>query len=136
MNSRVGKKYKIESKHRFTELRSYALQYGDWKAELEELTPLSAVTIDGMPRGSTTGNPTEQTAIKCSTLLSKIRSVEKAARLCSKDESLQAAILFTVTHEYVTFNKLKLQGNLNYERDAFYLARMRFYWELDQILGK
>ncbi len=100
--------------------------------KLDEEVSLSAVNLDGMPHGTQTGNPTEQKAIRSAELLDKIGKVEKCARLCSSNEQLQRAVLCSVTRENITFNYLKQKGVLYYERDAFYIAKRKFYWLLDQ----
>lgn len=133
MNARAIKKYKIQNKHRFAELLHFALQYNYLKMRIHDEI-LQSAEQDGMPHGSQVGNPTAQAAIRIDELSSKIHAIEKAAKLCAADEGLQKAVLYAATHENVSFERLKARGLVQYERDAFYIARRRFYYELDKMV--
>lgn len=124
------KKYKLPD-YRFRELRNACLQYPEWKAKVAERTVLSAVDMDGLPHGTNISDPTALSAAACEIEIRKIQIVNKCIRLCCNDATLQNAVLKAVTTPNVTFNWLKMHGYLYHERDAYYLARARFYFELD-----
>ncbi|MBQ0165372.1 MAG: hypothetical protein KBS75_09290 [Bacteroidales bacterium] len=128
------KTYRIESKRRFGELYNFALQYHEWKREIDAFSPMASPNMDGMPHNPTPSSSVERQAIRCADLQSKINLVESCAKASAADEKLQKAVLMGVTTENCTFNYLKTRGILLYERDAYYIARRKFYWLLDQKL--
>lgn len=130
MNSRLLKKYRISNKNRFKELYSFAMQYRDFKAQLASHSYVSAPNLDGMPRGSTPGNPTERIGITEAELRSKVSLIESCAR--ESDPHIWKSILIAVTTPNMTYNYLVTHGVLHCGRDKFYEARAKFYWLLDK----
>lgn len=132
MNNRRLKKYKLPD-YRFRELRNAVFQYPEWKERVAEKTELTAVNIDGLPHGGGISDPTAQGASRCENELRKIRIVNQCSRMCAKDSTLQNAVLKGATTPGVTFNWLKQRGYVFHERDAYYIARARFYFLLDKF---
>ena len=127
MNQRLKKKYGIPLT-RYRELYYRCLQYPVWKVELENISEMQAVNIDGLPKGTQTGDPVYQLAVKRERLRDKISLIEKTAKDAGED--ISDAILIAATTG-ATFDQLKQKGILFMERDAFYQRRRRFYWLLD-----
>ena len=132
MNVRGSAKYRIQSK-RLAELRNYAYQYSSWIEAVEEVAELSAPVLDGMPRGTDTSDPVGRLAANRERYLRNIRTVDKCIEGCTDDKSLQRAVRKAVTTPRITFEWLKANGMVYYERDAYYIAVRRFYWLLDKI---
>jgi len=127
------KKYKIKSKGRLEELRGFSRQYYDWLSELEAIKVLGSPSLSGMPHGSDVNSAVENVAIKRERYQDRIAMVDKCIRLCSSDESLRTAVKYSVTTG-CGFPMLKKKGMVFYEQEAFYLARQRYYFELDRVL--
>lgn len=134
MNSAEMRAYKIESKWRFAELYAYTLQYWDWKNELENYPYLSAQDIDGMPKGSSIGDPAGEMAIRIAALATKVSNIENSARLCSPDKHIQEAVLKGVTTAESSYEWLQAQGKIYCGRRQYYEARRRFYWHLNNFV--
>lgn len=132
MKSNAMRKYKIASKPRFMELYNFAMQYPEWKMKAAEFTELKAVDNDGLPHGSGISDPTADAAASCETELRKIKIVETCAKLCAGNDNLRTAVLKAVTTPGITFKWLKAHNMLFYEKDAFYIARRKFYYLLDK----
>lgn len=130
MNSRLSKKYKIHNKHRYSELYNFAMQYKDYKSQLDDISFLPSPSIDAMPKCSDHGDPTSRTAIKYATLLSKIELIERCAK--DADHSIWKSVLFAVTNPHITYEYLYLHKMIYCGRDKYYIARQKFYWLLDQ----
>lgn len=123
------KKYKINDE-RYRELLYFVLQYNEWRDELSKISVIGSPDIDGMPRGSGTGDPTGRAAAKYGELLGKIQLVEKCAR--DSDQSIYKGLLKGVTTRNLSFNWLVSRGYLYCGRDKYFLARRKFFWLLDQ----
>jgi len=107
----------------------YAMRYNDLKEELKDLeSVLSGVNMDGMPHGSTVGQPTEKIAMQCAEIQEKIELIEALA--VEADPGIAKYILKAVTNEGVTFNQLKTLMDIPCEKDFYYDRRRKFYWLL------
>lgn len=134
MNSRRLKRWDITSRRRLAELKAFAWQYKEWVAALEEITDLPAVENDGMPHGTSIGDPVARIAEAREAYTFKINLVDTCIRFCAMDDNLRSAVFRSVTTPGgISYNRLKQQGRLNYERDAYYEAVHKFYWHLDQL---
>lgn len=131
----MGKRYNI-SPNRFRELYYYALQYQEWKDELQYKYDTSkAVVINDMPTAHNgDSDPTKEIAIKCAELSHKIATVENAARLA--DAELYEYILKAVTSSDVDYKYLAAVMNIPCSANTFYDRRRKFYWILSQNLDK
>lgn len=120
-------KYYI-SKQKFLTARHFCLQYSEWRDEYKALSSgnISGIDYDGMPHGSTVGNPTEAKAIRLEELSRKIALVEQTA--IEAGGEIAEWILKGVTVEGATFNYLKMTEGIPCERDMYYDRRRKFYW--------
>ena len=107
MNSKDLKRWRVDSPQRMRELRAFARQYNDWVSKLEEISVLSIPEMDGLPHGSSPGNPTESIAMQREVYQAKISVVDYALRLCSDDENVRKAVKLNVTSMGMSYNTLK-----------------------------
>jgi len=113
------------SQHRYLELFHFCLQYNEKKQQIKY--GLNAVVNDGMPRGSTMGNPTAAAGLRNAELQHDVEIIEKAAEQTSK-----------VLKKYIIKN---VSENLPYEylgpvpvcRRDFYGFRRLFFSNLDKM---
>ena len=116
------------SKHRFYEVSHHCLQYPEWKDEYNVLSKsnLRSTILDGMPRGTGSGDSTANAAIRLHELKRKIDTVEKVAK--ATDETIWEYILKAVTTEGITYNYLHQVMGIPCGKDMYYDRRRRFYW--------
>lgn len=116
-------KYYI-SKQKFLTARHFCLQYSERRDEYSALSrgDISGINYDGMPHGSTVGNPTEAKAIRLEELSRKISLIEQTA--IEAGEDIAEWILKSVTSEDVTFYYLKTVMNIPCEKDMYYDRRL------------
>lgn len=121
------------SKHAFYTAYHYALQYNEWRDEYERVTGgVRAVNYDGMPHGSTVGNPTESAGLRGAELSAKMRLIERIAE--QADADIWKYILKAVTNEGVTYEYLRGIMGIPCGHNQYYKARRRFYYLLSQQL--
>ena len=130
MNIRSNKKYGIPQA-RYRELYYHCLQYPTWKVELDSITEMQAVNINGMPKGTLTQDPVSNMAVRRERIRDKISLIEQIVKEAGGD--ISEALLIAVTTG-ATFDQLKRNGVLFVERDSFYHRRRVFYWLLDKRL--
>lgn len=123
-------KYYI-SKHVFLICYHFCLNYDEWMEEHNLSVGLSHGG-DGKGGGSGTGDPTSSQAIRLAELYKRIEIIRSTAY--AVEPSIFEYLLDYVTHDDVTFDKLKAQG-LPCERKMFYDRRRKFYWMLAQKLN-
>lgn len=134
MNSRALKRWKLESPQRYRELRAFAWQYNEWVAALEEISEIPAIENDGMPHGTSIGDPVARAAESREVYRVKISMVDWSINNCSDDDNLRRSVRKAVTTPGgLSFNWLKVHGFVHYERDAYYIALARFYWYLNSV---
>lgn len=121
-------KYNI-SRSRYRELYYFCLQYDERKKEMEELRYPSPPKSDGMPRGSTTSNPTERNGIRSARLAMENQIMEQAAIEASAD--LYPWILKAAKYD-LKFNYLHLCDGMPCGKNEFQKLRHKFYYLLDQ----
>lgn len=128
-NNYTGK-YKL-NKAEYLSAKYYALRYNEWVGEYNDLKDsLGAAGLDGMPHGTTVGQPTERLAMRREELSRRIKLVEDT--VMEADSELYKYILKAVTNEDVTFHNLKLFMQIPCQKDMFYDRRRRFYWLLSK----
>lgn len=121
------------SKHAFYTAYHYALQYNEWRDEYERVTGgVRAVNYDGMPHGSTVGNPTESAGIRGAELSAKMELVQETAR--QADPELVKYLLKAVTNEGITYEYLRGIMGIPCGHNRYYKARRKFYYLLSQKL--
>ena len=113
------------SQNRYRELLYFCRQYSEKKQQIKY--GLKAVVNDGMPRGSTTGNPTEAAALHNAELQRDVEMIEKAAERTSK--VLKLFILKNVC-ESVPYEYL---GAVPMCRNDFFGFRRLFFSNLNKL---
>ena len=124
-------KYYI-SKQKYLTARHFCLQYSEWQDEYNALSngSISGIDYDGMPHGSSVGDPTQAKAMRMAELSRKISLVEQTATEAGED--IAEWILKGVTIEDATFNYLKMVMGIPCEKDMYYERRRKFYWLISQ----
>lgn len=123
-------KYKL-SKSEYLSAKYYALRYNEWLAEYNSITDsVGGMAMDGMPHGTTVGNPTERLAIRKAELIDRMKLIEQSA--IEADADLYEYIIKAVTNEDVTFHNLKIFMQIPCQKDLFYDRKRKFYWILSK----
>lgn len=116
------------SKHRFYAAYHYALQYPEWVDEYNALGEIKAVVNDGMPHGTTPGNPTENVGIKRTEIKTKIDIIEETVR--DVDADLYTWLIKAVTCEGITYTYLQTVMQIPVSHNTYYDKRKEFYYKL------
>lgn len=111
------------------------MQYSDYKLELEGISELSAINPSfELIRSGDISDPVARIAERRERYLAKIRIIEEAARKCSRHEDMQKAVFLAATSpDNPTYEQLYRSGKCYWSRDAYFLARKKFYWHLDKL---
>ena len=117
-------KYYI-SKSAFLTVYHYCHNYPEWAKLHAEGVGLSRGEGDGGTSGIS--DRTSSKAIRLADLYEKIERIRQTAY--DAEPLLHPYLLMYVTHEDMTFDKLKAKG-LPCERNMFYDRRRKFYWML------
>ena len=112
-------------KQKFLTVYHYCLQYREWKDALDSMVEVGAVTYDGMPRGSGTGDRTSSAAIKRAEIETKMKMVEDAVR--DADSGIYKWLLKGVT-ENMPYKYLRTIMGIPCGHNRYFEARRRFYW--------
>jgi len=146
MKQRAAKtgKYMI-SKHEFYMTMHFALQYPEWKRALRNMSDTSkAITYSDMPKGNMSPDPTGDLVEKREKLYDKVLLVERSAkaavyedimgRMCVPNvrEQIYQMLLRGVTEEGVTYNTLRVTGNIPCCRNVYNRMKRRFYFILNR----
>lgn len=120
------------SKEELLSAKYYALRYNGWLAEYNSLKDsVSAVVVDDMPHGKGgTSDPTERLAARRAELRAKMELIEDAAKETNPD--VARYIMIMATTKGMTFERIKAEHNLPYERAQFYHYRRKFYYLLSK----
>lgn len=121
------------SRERYAELRSFCLQYPRWKVEVVDETDLSSPRLDGMPRSSDPGDPTERAVERREKLLAKIRLVEGCA--CDVWGGAWArALILNVCNgmSWEVIRDMHPEALKSSDRTRFFIARKHFFKLLDE----
>lgn len=113
------------SRAKYNELKYFCMQYGEKKQKLLNGYGLNAVLNDGMPKGSLSGNPTEQEAIRRVGMQEDIALIEKTAH--EANQELYKWILRNVT-EGIPYEWMDVPAG----RRQFYESRRYFFYLLAQ----
>lgn len=121
-------------KHAFYTAYHFALQYSEWKTQYAELIGSASKAIDynGMPHGSSVGDPTARIAMRSSILSSNIELIERTALIAGRD--LAEYLLIGVTVEGETYNHLRMKYGMPCGKNVYYKMRRLFYYLLSQSL--
>ena len=113
------------SKIKYLELKNFCLQYGEKKREIHSNYGISAINYDDMPKGSSTSNPTEQTAMKNLRLQKDIELIEQTA--IEADAEIYQWLLKAITQ------KMRWEDmDIPMGRRRFYETRRYFFYLLAQ----
>ena len=113
------------SKNRYRELLYFCRQYSEKKRRVRY--GLNAIVNDGLPRGSSVGNPTESAAIDNALLQKDVEIIEKAAEQTSK--VLKPYIIKNVCDEI----PYEYMESIPVCRNDFYGFRRLFFSILDKM---
>lgn len=119
-------KYGI-STNRFWELRSFCLQYNEWKDMLKyNVDTVKSPTITDMPTGKgRTSDPTATRGVDRALLSQKCDIIEQTAR--ETDEVLYPYIIKAVTNKGIGYNYLSAVMNIPCSHNTWYKVRRQFY---------
>jgi len=110
---------------KYNELKYFCMQYGEKKKELQKGYGLSSIANDGLPKGNTTGNPTERTAIRNAMLQKDIELIEQT--VIEADSNIYQWLIRNVT-EGIAYEYM----NVPKGRKQFYESRRYFFYLLAQ----
>ena len=122
------------SKHAFYSVYHFALQYDDWRQQYADMIGSAQKGIDynGMPGGSSIGDPTARIAMRSSVLGSNIRLIEHTVLTAGRD--LYEWLLIGVTQEGVTYKYLREKKKIPCGKNEYYRIRRLFYYLLSQAI--
>lgn len=114
------------SQHRYRELLEACRQYEERRQKIISLYQPKAVQFDGMPHGTTPGNPTERAVLELEKLKNKQKAIERAAQ--EADPGQWKEILKNVTAG-IRYEHLDYYGG----RSQFYTVRRKFFDILNEM---
>lgn len=119
-------------KHTYLACIHYALQYRDWKAELDaERDTRGAIRYDkDRVQTSNDYDSTSDTAIRLLNISRKVTVIERCIQEACGEYELQNYIKLGVCYGF-TFFQLQENG-IPCGKDLYYQIRKRFYWELSK----
>ncbi len=112
------------SKKAYRELYYFCQQYKEKKAQLNYLRGLTAVPMNGMPKGGSIGNPTERKGMLCLRLASDCELIEQTAIEAGAD--VYSWLLSNVTEEGKSWENMRPPIGKN----QFYERRRKFFYLL------
>lgn len=133
MNTKTLKTYRLHSRARFEELQRIVWQYRDMLEEMDSLAT-AAPSLDGMPRGTGTSDPTHAAAVRRDYLSTRVMAIEWAARVAAGD--MAKGLLQTVTTRGSSYEWARSRGLIYMGRRQFYDTRRQFFWLLDRALAQ
>lgn len=120
--------------YRYKTMVNFCLDYKRMRKELAELSVLSGVNYDGMPHGTTPGDPTARTGERAALLSGKIDMIEQCVRNATSDYPvLYEYILAGVTDDRATYKTLRNRG-IPLNEKGFSDRRRRVYFMLSDLL--
>ena len=105
----------------------YSLRYKRWLKEVNEIADTSAAIRYDKDKGQTSpDDPTFNAAVKIAKINEKIKLIDDVITLVTSDNGhyLKLGVCYGLT-----FTQLKNMG-MPYEKDAYYLMRRHYYYEL------
>lgn len=120
------------SKHRYYELKHFALQYPEWKRKLTETTYIFGTSVIGIGGNKQIefNDPTEDMASLRELCQRNIHMVEEACETTSHEFSLY---LLMALAEGVTYEYLKMVKGMPCGRSSFYKMYRKAFWNLDRL---
>ncbi len=127
-----GSKYFLP-KHEYLQVVHFCLSYNGLKQRLNALGGAPAIKYDGMPHGTTTGDPTGHDGALAASLRGKIHLIEDSVLECT-GEALYEPMMAFITMENVTVEQIEAAYDLVMGRRQFSTLRRRIYWTIAQRL--
>lgn len=119
------------TKHAFYQAYHFAMRYHEFRDVLKYKTnTMGSQEINGMPRGSRTGDATQNLAIIRQQAAKNVEMIEQTAIEASGE--LYQYILKNVTEEGASFKYLTTVMNMPAGKDMFYDRRRKFYFLLSK----
>lgn len=116
-------------KERYLELLHFCRQYPDWKTEVASLVGPQGIRLDGMPHGTSTGDPVASAAERRAGLLAKVQLVDNCAASVDGGRWYTALIQnICMGRPYVMLDSGILPTS---DRNSFFKARKAFFVLLD-----
>lgn len=112
-------------KDRYLELLHFCRQYPDWKAEADTLIGTHGQKVDGMPHGSSVGDPVANAAERRAGLLAKVDLVDRCA-MAIDGGAWYAALILNVCIG-VPYSQIDQPVLPTTARQAFYRSRKEFF---------
>lgn len=122
---RPGSKYYLP-KYEYKTVVSFCMQYWDLKTRVASCAGLKGVHYDGMPHGSSTSDPTYQSAVQGAEAARKVAIIENAVRRAAPD--LYDWILKSVTEENMTYDKLRYDLGMPCGKNLYAKKRRLVFW--------
>lgn len=120
-------------KERYLELLHFCRQYPEWKTELSSLVGPSGVKLDGMPHGSSVGDPVAAAAERRAGLLAKIQMVDDCAAAVDGGRWYTSLIQnVCMARPYSLLDSSFLPSS---DRTAYFKARKEFFIRLNAAKG-
>jgi len=116
-------------KHRYYELRHFALQYPEWKRLYFKLDFQTTKIPGGVFLEKALKRPVESLAMLREELSKNMRLVE---RLCKEADSQLGPFIFMAVTEGKSYNSLRMVYDIPCGPDMFYDRYRKFYWLLSQ----
>lgn len=126
---RPGSKYYLP-KYQYKTAVTFCLQYWELKSRYASLQGLRAVKYDGMPHGTSTSDPTAQTALQSAECARKIGIIENAVRTAAPD--MYKWILRGVTEEKMTYEILRYEQGMPCGKGLYAKIRRHVYYLVAQ----
>ena len=122
---RPGSKYYLP-KWQYKTVVSFCMQYWELKTRLASVQGLRAVNYDGMPHGTSTSDPTYQSAVQSAEAARKIEIIENAVKRAAPD--MYDWILKSVTEEDMTYEKLRYELGMPCGKNLYAKLRRLVFW--------
>lgn len=120
-------------RERYLELLHFCRQYPDWKTEAASLLGVHGQALDGMPHGSSAGDPVAAVAARREKLLRRIQLVDECAGGIDGGRWYAALIQnVCMRRPYAALDATVLP---NSNRNSFFLARKDFFLRLNEKKG-
>ena len=121
-------------KERYLELLHFCRQYPDWKTEAASLLGVHGQALDGMPHGTSVGDPVAAVAARREILLRKITLIDDCATAIEGGKWYTALIQnICLNRAYAALGELVLP---NSNRNSFFTARKEFFLLLNARKGE
>lgn len=118
------------TKERYLELLHFCRQYPEWKTEAASLTGPKGISIDGMPHGSSVGDPVAAAAERRAGLIAKVQLVDDCAAAVGEGRWYTALIQnICMGRPYVLLDSAILPSS---DRNSFFNVRKLFFIALNE----